>query len=68
MARFPLPATSIALLVFIGFALMALVGLIVGLGRWESGWTWAVILVLGVAAMAVIVGALGRGGRLSKNP
>ncbi len=68
MARFPLPATSLALLVFIGFALAALVGLAIGLGRTETGSTWAVVLLLGVAAMAIIVGAVRRSGRLEKSP
>ena len=69
MARPALPATSLALLVFIGFALLALVGLVVGLGRWETGSTWAVILALGVLVLALVVGAVRRtGGRLAREP
>ena len=69
MARFRLPATSVALLVFIGFALLALTGLVVGLGRWETGSTWAVILGLGVLVLALVVGAVRRnGGPLAREP
>jgi peptidoglycan/LPS O-acetylase OafA/YrhL len=69
MARIQLPATSFALLVFIGFAMLALVGLVVGLGRWETGATWAVVLLLGIFVMALVVGTIRRtGGRLAKEP
>jgi peptidoglycan/LPS O-acetylase OafA/YrhL len=69
MARIGLPATSFALLVFIGFAMLALLGLVIGLGRWETGFTWAIILLLGIVVMAIIVGATRRaGGRLAREP
>ncbi len=69
MARIGLPATSFALLVFIAFALLALMGLVVGLGRWETGWTCAIVLLLGIGVMALIVGAVRRtGGRLAREP
>jgi hypothetical protein len=69
VARIQLPATSFALLVFIAFAMLALLGLVIGLGRWETGLTWAVILLLGIGVMALIVGAVRRnGGRLAKEP
>jgi peptidoglycan/LPS O-acetylase OafA/YrhL len=69
MARIRLPATSFALLVFIGFAMLALIGLVIGLGRTEAGFTWAIVLLLGIAVMALVVGAVRRtGGRLAKEP
>jgi uncharacterized membrane protein (DUF485 family) len=69
MARIQLPATSFALLVFIGFAMLALLGLVIGLGVWETGFTWAIILGLGIVVMTFIVAAVrNKGGRLAKEP
>lgn len=69
MARIRLPATSFALLVFIAFALLALLGLVIGLGRRETGYTWAIILGLGILVMTFVVAFVrDRGGRLAREP
>lgn len=69
MARIGLPATSFALLLFIAFGMLALVALVVGLGTWGTGATWAGILLVGILVAALVVMMVRRsGGRLANEP
>ena len=69
MAEAKLPATAYALPVFIAFALLALIGLVIGLGRWDTGSTWATVLGLGIVVVAIVIlGVRRNSGGLAREP